>query len=443
MLSREDAKNIIDKVIGYSKLPQCQIDLNWTEDVFIRFANNGITTSGYRVTQQASISSVTEDKREGNAVVSELTDAALKRGVEQAEALARISQPNPEDMPALGPQKYLELENFDSFTGSARGDVMIPHVKAVIDRAKENKLVAAGFIQRSANAAAVGNKAGLFGYHTFTDSSLTNTMRSAGGTSSGWAAQTSVSLKDVDGETAARISTEKCVRGAGVRKKLDPGKYTVILEPAAVCDLVVWLGFNFGARDAEQGQSFLSKQGGGTHLGEKMFPEYITLRSDPMNSKLGATPWGPSLLPNERIAWIDKGVVKNLSYDRFWASKAGKDPTPAPGNLVLDGQGNKLEDLIQSTERGLLITRLYYIRPLQPQTLQLTGLTRDGVFLVENGKVTDPVTNYRWNESPVRILQNTQKLTQPLRSQGDEMGAAIVPAILVTGFNLASVSDAV
>lgn len=443
MLSQQDAKNIIDKVIGSSKLPQCQVDLNWAEDVFIRFANNGITTSGYRITQQASISSVTEDKREGNAVVSELTDAALKRGVEQAEELARISQPNPEHMPALGPQKYRELKNFDSFTAAARGDVMIPHVKAVIDRAKANKLTSAGFIQRSGNAVAVGNKAGLFGYHTFTDSSLTNTMRNAGGTSSGWAAQTSVSLKDVDGETAARISTEKCVRGAGVRKKLDPGKYTVILEPAAVCDLVGWLGFNFGARDAEQGQSFLSKQGGGTHLGEKMFPDYITLRSDPMNSKLGATPWGPSLLPNERIAWIDKGVVNNLSYDRFWASKAGKDPTPAPGNLVLDGQDNKLENLIQATERGLLITRLYYIRSLQPQTLQLTGLTRDGVFLVEKGKVTDPVTNYRWNESPVRVLQNTKKLTQPLRSQGDETGAAIVPAILVTDFNLASVSDAV
>jgi len=443
MLSRDDAKNIIDKVVSYSKLPQCRVDLNWTEDVFIRFANNGITTSGYRITQQASISSVTEDKREGNAVVSELTDAALKRGVEQSEQLARISQPNPEDMPALGPQKYLELKNFDSFTGSARGDVMIPHVKAVIDSAKENKLTAAGFIQRSANAVAVGNKAGLFGYHTFTDSSLTNTMRSAGGAASGWASQTSVSLKDVHGETAARISVEKCVRGVGTKRKLDPGKYTVILEPAGVSDLVGFLGSNFDARDAEQGQSFLSKQGGGTHLGEKMFPEYITLRSDPSDVKLPATPWGPSLLPNERIAWIEKGGVKNLFYDRFWASKAGKDPTPATSNLTLDGQDNTLEDLIQSTDRGLLITRFWYIRFLQPQTLQLTGLTRDGVFLVEKGKVTDPVTNYRWNESPVRVLQNTKKLTQPLRSQGAETGASIVPAILVTDFNLASVSDAV
>ena len=443
MLSEQQARNLIDKVISFSRLPECQVDVYWTEDVFIRFANNGITTSGYRITQEVSIRSATGDKREGSSVVTELTDEALKLGAEQAEQLAAISRPNPEYMPALGPQKYLPLRNFDSFTGSARGDVMIPHVKAVIESARQNQLTAAGFIQRSANAAAVGNKAGLFGYHTYTESSLTNTMRTAGGTSSGWASQTSVSLKDVNGESAARISVEKCLRGAGTRKKLDPGKYTVILEPAGVSDLIGYLGWSFSARDAEQGQSFLSKQGGGTHLGEKMFPESITLRSDPLNARLGASPWGPSLLPNQPIAWIEKGVVKNLYYDRFWAGKAGKQPTPAPSDLVLEGQDNTLEDLIRSTEKGLLITRLWYIRTLQPQTLQLTGLTRDGVFLVENGKVTDPVTNYRWNESPVRVLQNTKKLTQPVRAQGAEAGASIVPAMVVADFNLASVSDAV
>lgn len=443
MLSQQEAKNLVDQVIGYSKLPQCQADLSWTEDSFIRFANNGITTSGYRIAQQVSISSVTEDKREGNAVVTELTDEALRRGVALAEELARISPPNPEDMPALGPQKYLVLKNFDSFTAAARGDIMIPHVKAVIDSAKQNQLTAAGFIQRSANAVAVGNKAGLFGYHTYTDSSLSNTMRTAGGTSSGWASETSVSVKDVNGETVGRVSAEKAVRGARTKKKLDPGKYTVILEPAGVSDLVGYLGFNFGARDAEQGQSFLSKQGGGTHLGEKMFPHYITLRSDPLDTRLATTPWGPSLLPNQRMAWIDEGVVKNLYYDRFWASKAGKEPTPATSNLVLEGQQHTLDDLIRSVNKGLLITRLYYIRMLQPQTLQLTGLTRDGVFLVENGEVTDPVTNFRWNESPVRVLQNTKKLGRPSRNQGDETGSAIVPAIVVDEFNLASVSDAV
>jgi len=424
-------------------LPQCQVDVTWTEDAFIRFANNGITTSGYRITQQIAVNSVTEDKREGSAVITEWTDEALLRGVRQAEDLARISKPNPEDMPALGPQKYLTLSNYDDGAAAARGDMMIPHVKAVIESAKAGQLTAAGFIQRSANAVAVGNKAGLLGYHTYTDCSLTNTMRTAGGASSGWASQTSVSLKDLNGETVGRRSAEKAARGAGKKRNLDPGKYTVILEAAGVSDLMGILAGNFGARSAEQGQSFLSKQGGGTHLGEKMFPEFVTLRSDPLDTRLATTPWGPSLLPNERIPWIDKGVVKNLYYDRYWASKAGKEPTPAPGNVVLDGQAHTLDELIASVERGLLVTRLWYIRTLQPQTLQMTGLTRDGVFLVEKGKVTDPVTNFRWNESPVRVLQNTRMLSQPSRAQGSEWGASVVPAIVVDDFNLASVSDAV
>jgi predicted Zn-dependent protease len=444
MFSQQNVRNIIDQVIGYSKLPGCEVNVQWTEDDFIRFANNGITTSGYRVTQQISITSTTADKRSGNAAVGELTAEALKNGVKQAEELAAISHPNPEDMPALPAQQYPHLSNFDTFTASARGDVMVPQVKAVLAGALKNKLVAAGYIQRSANAVGVGNKAGLFGYHTFTDSSLTHTMRNPEGTSSGWATQSSVALKDLDGESQAKISIAKCLNGVN-RKKLDPGKYTVIMEPAAVADLIGWLGFAFGARDAEQGQSFLSRPGaaGGTLLGDKLFPEIITLRSDPFHPKLASTPWGPSLLPNEKISWIDKGVVGNLSYDRFWAQKASKKPTPNPVNLVLDGQDNTLNDLIASVERGLLVTRLWYIRIVQPKTWQLTGLTRDGVFLIENGKVTDPVTNFRWNESPAEVLQRTTKLTQPVRVTNDETGSNMAPALITTDFNFTSVSDAV
>ena len=444
MLSEQEVKNIIDQVIGYSKLPECEVYVSWAEDDFIRFANNGITTSGYRVTQQISISSTTADKRSGNAAVSELTPEALKEGVKRAEDLAAISRPDPEDMPALPAQKYPKLNNFDSYTASARGDVMVPQVKAVLAGALENKLVAAGFIQRSANAVGVGNKAGLFGYHTYTDSSLTHTMRNPEGTSSGWATQSSVALKDLNGEEQVKVSIDKCLRGTK-RKKLDAGKYTMIMEPAAVADLIGWLGFAFGARDAEQGQSFLSKPGdsGATFLGEKLFPEIITLRSDPFHPKLASTPWGPSLLPNEKTAWIEKGVVKNLYYDRFWASKAGKKPTTSPGNLVLEGQENSLADLIASVDRGLLVTRLWYIRVLQPKTWQLTGLTRDGVFLIEKGKVTDAVNNFRWNESPAEVLQRTTKLTQPMRVTNDETGSNMAPSLITRDFNLTSISDAV
>jgi len=445
MLSHQDAKNLADKILSYAKLPECRVNLNVSESLFIGFANNGITTSGYTLDNNVTISSTTEDKRSGTATVSEMSDEALRRGVEQAEALAKISRPNPEDMPALGPQKYPELSNFDAATGNSRGDALIGHVKAIIDGAREKKLTAAGFVQRSANWIAVANKAGLFGYHQYTDSTLTDTMRNASGTSSGWSTQVSTSIKDLDGQEAGRIAIEKCVRGEN-KKRLDAGKYTVILEPAAVSDLLGYMAFSFGARAAEQGQTFLSKKGGKpgeTLLGDKLFPEYITLRSDPFNPKFASSPWSGSLLPNERIDWIDKGVVKNLSYDRFWASKAGKKPTPNPGNLLLEGQDHALADLIKSAEKAVLVTRFWYIRLLQPQTLQVTGLTRDGVFLVENGKVTDPVMNFRWNESPVRVLQNAKMLTKPVRTQGAEAGSSIAPAVMATDFNFASISDAV
>jgi len=445
MLTRQDAKNLADKILSYAKLPGCNVYINTSENVFIRFANNGITTSGYSLDQSVAIESTTEDQRSGSANVTEWSDEAWRNGMELAERLARVSQPDPEYMPPLGPQKYPELANFDTDTDAARGDALIGHVKAVIDAARGSKLTAAGFVQRSANRVAVANKAGLFGYHTYTDSTLTNTMRNASGTSSGWATQVSTSIRDLNGEDAARIAVDKCVKGDG-KRRLEPGKYTVILEPAAVSDIIGYLGFGFGARSAEQGQSFLSKKAdkpGQTLLGEKLFPDYVTLRSDPFNPKLSSSPWSGSLLPNEKMSWIENGVVKNLFYDRFWAQKAGKKPTPYPNNLVLDGQNHSLDDLIKAADKALLVTRLWYMRVLQPQTLQVTGLTRDGVFLVENGKVTAPVMNFRWNESPVRVLQNTKMLSTPVRTQGAEAGSSLVPAILATDFNFASISDAV
>jgi predicted Zn-dependent protease len=220
MLTKEEAQRLTEKILTYSKLPECMVNLSNSEDVFIRFANNGITTSGYRIDQSVSISATTEDKRSGSATVNEFSDEALRRGVEQAESLASISQPSPEDMPALGPQKYPSLDNFDSPTAASRGDGLIGHVKALIDGGKGNKLIAAGFVQRSAATMSVGNKKGLFGYHRITDSGLTATMRNAAGTSSGWATQVSTSIRDLNGEEAARISNREVSPG---RRQAAPG----------------------------------------------------------------------------------------------------------------------------------------------------------------------------------------------------------------------------
>jgi predicted Zn-dependent protease len=250
-----------------------------------------------------------------------------------------------------------------------------------------------------------------------------------------------VRIEEINGEEIARIAVRKCLQWSKP-KRLEPGKYTVILEPTAVGDLIGVMGYNFNARRAEEGRSFLSRKGGGTLAGEKLFPETITLRTDPFNRLYPGSPWDYSGLPCAPTTWIGKGVVRNLWYDRYWAGKTGREATPYPSDLVLEGGDKSLADLVAEVERGLLVTRFWYIRVVNPQTAQLTGLTRDGLFLVENGKVTTPVVNFRFNESPVRLLQNTVALGKPVRTLGGEVGM-IAPPLVAHDFPFTSISDAV
>jgi predicted Zn-dependent protease len=215
----------------------------------------------------------------------------------------------------------------------------------------------------------------------------------------------------------------------------------------------------FSARATEEGRTFISKRGGGNLLGEKVFPEFINLRSDPFDGRQPSLPWTGDLLPTRAINWIDKGTIANLAYDRYWAEKTGKEPTPGGGgggrggggfggfgggeSLIMDGGGATLEQLIGSVERGLLVTHFWYIRFVNQQTLQHTGLTRDGLFLIENGKISRPVMNFRFLESPVRLLKNTKMLGPAMRVRGLEGGMMIAPALVATDFPLPSISDAI
>jgi predicted Zn-dependent protease len=440
MLTREEAQTLAKKTIALTSFPECSVQISSSEDAFIRFALNGVTTSGFVATQSMFIS-VTKDRQTGSTSVDELDEKSVKDAVQRAEQLAMLSPPNPESVAPIGPQKYSNTENFADTTARARNPVMVPHVKAIIDAAKSKGLVAAGYFERTVAHVATANKAGNFGFGRTTDAYLSTTVRNPEGTSSGWASHPAVRIEEISGEAVGKTAVEKCLRWKNP-KKLDPGKYTVVLEPTAVGDLIPLMGFSMQARAAEEGRSFLSKKGGGTLVGEKLFPEFITLHTDPWNKLYSSLPWGNGGLPAEPIAWIEKGEVKNLFYDRYWAEKAGKKPTPFPGSLVLDGGTKSLEELIAGVERGLLVTRFWYIRMVNPQTVQLTGLTRDGLFLIENGKVTDPVVNFRFNESPVRMLQNTIAMGRPVRTRGGESGM-VVPPLVVKDFPFTSVSDAV
>ena len=451
MLTQEEARKLTEKVLSFSTFPECDVSVSSSESAFIRFALNDVTTSGFAVEQSMSISSV-RDGHAGSTNVDEFDDNSLREAVQRTERLAMIAPPSPEHMPPLAKQNYATAENYAADTAAARNRAMIPHIRAIIDGARQNNLVAAGFFERTAQTAAIANKQGNFGYGRTTDANLSATIRNSAGSSSGWASHPAVEISTIAGAAVAHTAIEKCLRWKEPRR-LDPGKYTVVLEPTATGDLIQLMGFGMQARAAEEGRSFLSKPGGGTLAGEKLFPEFITLRSDPFNKLYSALPWGGgggffgggggSGLPAEPITWIENGVVKNLFYDRYWAAKAGKQPTAFPNHLILEGNNKSLADLIASVDRGLLVTRFWYIRIVNPKTAQVTGLTRDGVFLIEQGKVTSPVMNFRFNQSPVEMLKNTVAMGQPVRVRGGEGQGMIAPPIVVHDFSFTSISDAV
>ena len=215
-----------------------------------------------------------------------------------------------------------------------------------------------------------------------------------------------------------------------------------------MADLIVNLVFAADARQTDEGRSFFAKKGGGNRVGEQVVGEKVRLYSDPAHALAPAIPFDGEGLPLKRIDWIDKGVLKNLSYSRYWAQKQGKEATPQPGNLIMEGGTASMDDLIKGVERGVLVTRFWYIRSLDPQTLLVTGLTRDGLFLIEKGKVTRPVKNMRWNESPVFALNNLDAMTPSERAVSGEgvggVGFSIVcPAARIREFTFTSGSDAV
>ena len=311
----------------------------------------------------------------------------------------------------------------------------------MIEKAKKNNVTAAGFFETGSYASGSLNSNGLYYFLTASRAYYSNTIRSEGG--SGWAS--------ADDENVEKVSTEG-LSDRALRKALDsrkagplaPGKYTVILEPAAAADMVWFLLYNFSAREADEGRTFLSLGEGKNRLGESLVSPKITIFSDPAFPEIPAFPIGEDGLPQSKTAWIEKGVVKNLSYTRFWAQKMNKEPVGFPPNIIMEGEDHTLEELIKSTKRGVLVSRFWYIRDLNPMILLLTGLTRDGTFLIENGKVSHPVNNFRFNESPVNMLKNVEMMSRPVRVVGGEVGqSAYVPALKVRDFNFSSVSDAV
>jgi predicted Zn-dependent protease len=322
----------------------------------------------------------------------------------------------------------------------------------VIDRAKEvgrpaGDVFVAGYLEANAGARAIATNKGLFAYHRSTDAGLSNTVRTPERTGSGWASAGARDWSAIDPALLGARAAQKAVASRNPQA-IEPGLYTVVLEPGAVADLVPQLAGAFNARNADEGRSAFSKRGGGTLVGEKVADERVTLYSDPADPDLLAQPFDTEGLPLSRRVWIENGVLKNLVYSRFWAQKRGVEATGTgtgfgggglPGGLKMVGGTKTTDELIAGTQRGILVTHFFYIRSLDPRTVLLTGLTRDGTFLIENGKITRSLKNFRWNESPLFLLRKIDEIGRAERTAAGQ----VMPSIRAKDFNFTSLSDAV
>jgi predicted Zn-dependent protease len=309
--------------------------------------------------------------------------------------------------------------------------------------AKDAKVTAAGYLENTASFSAILNSHGLFAYNLGTDVNFSVTLRTDDGTGSGYASNgyNDVSLLDI--QKATQTAAWKAAKSSSAHA-LEPGKYTVILEPAAGIVLMENLYGSLDARSADEGRNFLSLPGGKTRLGEKLVDEQVNIYSDPWNEQLPTRNFDGEGLPQEKRMWIEKGVVKNLFYSRYWAQKKGVQPVPYPDGFIMTGGSLSLEDMIKGTEKGILVTRLWYIRSVDPQTLLYTGLTRDGTFYIENGVIKFPIKNFRFNESPIIMLNNLEQLGRPERVvSGEGGGTALIPPMKIRDFTFTSLSDAV
>ena len=445
ILSEANAKALLETVVKLSKADEVECSLTGVNGGNIRYARNTVSTSGEESDLVLAVQS-TFGKRTGVATINEFDNASLAKVVKRSEELAKLAPENEEHMPLFGKQKYLESNTYFESVANASPEMRAQAAQDSIAPSKKDKLVAAGFLEETVRFVAMMNSRGLFAYNTSTNVDFSVTIRTEDGTGSGWSTRNYSDYNLLDTAKASSIAISKAKNSVNA-KALEPGKYTVILEPAASVGLISNMANSFGQRSADEGRSFLSykpKEGEDlskapkNRLSEKMFDEVVNLYSDPQHPIAPAAPFGDDGYPRKRVDWIKNGVVTNMPNTPYWAKKTGVQYMPSPGNIIMQGGDQTLEQMIKSTRRGILVTRLWYIRALDPQTLLYTGLTRDGTFYIEDGEIKYPVKNFRFNESPIVMLNNIEALGKPERIDGN-----MIPPMKIRDFTFSSLSDAV
>jgi predicted Zn-dependent protease len=363
--------------------------------------------------------------------------------VEDSLALAASQPKDLRLLPVPGPQKYRRVHRFSKETAAVPPDVRAQAVRRACDLAVKNGQVAAGIYSTGQSQTAMGNSRGLFAAYRETHSEFSITMQEKPAAS--WAKANSADVRNFDPQMLAVRAGEKAHLAVAPRE-LSPGRYTVILEPAAVLDLVGFLFYDFAATALQDKRSCLTQR-----VGRQLFGKNISIYDDVYHPLQLGAPFDGEGMPRQKVHLVNCGVPKNLVYSRNSAKVVCKKPTghgfmlpneygEAPMNLVFSGGGTAMEQMIASTDRGLLVTRLWYIREVDPYEKIMTGMTRDGLFLVEKGRVLSAVRNFRFNQSLLEMLRNVELLGPAVRATGEEAFEMVVPAMKVRDFHFSEVT---
>jgi PmbA protein len=442
LLSDAEMRRISEKIFKFSDADETEVEIGAVTDALTRFAKNTIHQNVAEQSLTVSVRTVL-DGRTARATTNKTDDDSLRRVVETAKSLARSQPRNPDLLPMPGPQKYTKVSRYFEDTAHATPADRARAVVLVAAMAEKNKQTAAGIFSTGVAQSAIANTKGLLASHRQTRAEFSITILESD--SSGWAKSNSPDLNQIDPVAMAESASSKSSSSRKPREAA-PGRWTVILEPSAVLDLVGFLFYDFSGTAMWDQRSCFTKR-----MGKRIFRENISIHDDAYHPLQSGAPFDGEGVLRHKVLLVDKGVPSNLVFSRATAKKMKAKPTghgfslpndmgEAPMNLVFSGGNSSVDEMVRSTERGILVTRLWYIRDVDPYEKVLTGMTRDGTFLVQNGRVAGGIRNFRFNQGLLEMLSNVEMMGVPVRAAGEESFEMVVPPMKVRNFNFSEVT---
>jgi PmbA protein len=445
LLTRERSGGLFDEVVQAAKslgVSDVEVIMGMHREALTRFANNAIHQNVSEQAQWLSVR-VQVDQRTARTTTNRFDRESIQTVVKQAVGLAKSAAPDPKLLPLIGPAKMPAISRFDAETAGTTPDDRARVVAEAIRTVEGAGQTAAGIYSTGQSSEAIFNSAGVAELYAETMAQFSITALAAD--SSGWAKASTVSRSEMDAVALARSAAEKAVLSRNPRE-IPAGRYEVILEPAAALDLVGQMFGDFSATAMEDQRSFLNDR-----LNTQLFGKNVNIFDDVAHPLQAGSPFDGEGVPRSKLVLVEAGVPRQLAYSRASASRAGVAPTghgfplpnevgEAPLNIVVGGGDSSLEEMIAGTERGILVTRLWYIREVDPFQKIMTGMTRDGTFLVENGRVVAGLRNFRFNQGLIELLNNVEAMSPPVRASGEEAFDMVVPAMKVRDFNFTEVT---